>query len=206
MKKLLQVSSILAVCVSFSQAATSITIANLGERSLLVTDRTGQVYSGGSWAVGVFSDGVDFAGTPQSIYSAWVQAGNTAAFNPTFPGVFGAAGAETVSVDLPTTVTGSFVGNDMFIMIGDAATLETSTEFIVADTGIQFQPEVEGVGGTSSALFADATILRGDSTIVSGAAGPTDPQNGEPGITFIPEPSVALLGAFGILGLLRRRR
>lgn len=190
-----------------SFAATTITVASLGARSLLVTGANGAVYSGGSWGVGVFNPGTDFSGSAASILAAFNQAGNTAAFS-SFAGVFGAAGGPVVTANLPTTATGPFVGNPMFVIVGNAATLTASTDFIVSNSGVNFAAEVEGVGGTTSALFKDGTILRGITTTVSGGAGPTASQNGQPGVTFgvIPEPSAALLGALGALGLLRRRR
>ena len=205
--KLISFAAVLVMVTNSSMAATTITVASLGASSLLVTNSSGTVYSGGSWGVGVFAPGTDFSGEPSTLLSAFNQAGNTAAFSA-FPGVFGAAGGAVVTANLPTTVTGPFVGNPMFVIVGNAPTLAGSTDFIVTNSGVNFTQEVEGVGGNISALFKNGTVLRGIGTTVNGGSGPTAGQNGQPGITFgvIPEPSAALLGALGALGLLRRRR
>src|SRR5690606_23561081 len=121
------------------------------------------------------------------------------------PGVIGALGGTNVQdAVLPTTNTGIFVGNPIMVLIGNASTLGASTDFIVVQSDVNWAAEIEGVGGSSSAFLYDGDVLRGISTTVSGGAGPTAQFNGTAGVTFgvVPEPSAALLGAIGALGLL----
>lgn len=60
-------------------------------------------------------------------------------------------------------------------------------------------------GSLASGEFVLPANLGGTFNVDDVFIGP-DPVRSATGITFVPEPSAALLGAFGVLGLLRRRR
>lgn len=204
--------AILAFAVNSGMAATTVLMPNINlavpAKSLLITGATGTVYAGGSWGVGVFNSGTDFSGIASSVFSAFNQNGSTVAFAAT-AGVISALGAPGVTNAVcPITNTGIFVGNPIMVLVGNGATLAGSTDYIVVNSGVNWTAEVEGVGGSASAYLYNGTVLRGQSTVVNGATGAATQFNGKPGVTFgvIPEPSAALLGALGVLGLLRRRR
>jgi len=89
---------------------------------------------------------------------------------------------------------------EVFVIIGNAATFGASTDFAIirGAAPVLFPADVSLAGSTT---FSTAT---GASIQVLGAAGSISGNS----LTLlgVPEPSVALLGAFGVLGLLRRRR
>lgn len=120
------------------------------------------------------------------------------------PGLFGATGATGT---LPTSGSSALVGNDIYAVVANAA----GTEFIIWNSGQKFAYEVEGVGGaavgfqTRNVALIRGTLVPGGNNGLGGALN-TNGRNDEAAVTFIPEPSVALLGLLGVLGFLKRRR
>jgi hypothetical protein len=125
------------------------------------------------------------------------------------PGLFGATFA---SGTLPNvgSAAGAFVGKNIFAVVANAA----NNDYVIWDSGKLFAYEVAGVGGAAVSFGTNAvttTLVRGQVVVGgnNGLAGAISAQNGKDAITFgaaVPEPSAALLGALGALGLLRRRR
>lgn len=84
----------------------------------------------------------------------------------------------------------------------------TGTGFF-AQTGINFPNDANGVGDALTVSSATLNVVGAASTAGSGLfADPdaTGPLLARGVIGVVPEPSVALLGALGVFGLLRRRR
>lgn len=119
-----------------------------------------------------------------------------------FRGVFSsAATARDMSID-----TG-FATRNMYVFIGNGTTYANSTEVLVLRTSFLFNASQTGptafvntiTTGNSSALLgtvvADVRTTSADTSVTPGWR-----------TGAIPEPSAALLGALGALGLLRRRR
>jgi hypothetical protein len=107
--------------------------------------------------------------------------------------------------NLPTTQTGPFIGNDIFLVIANP----TNDDFIIWNTGFDFLVEDAVLGGAPVNIQTrNATLVRGQLVAGgnTGLGGPVAAFNGGTAVTFIPEPSAARLGALGALGLLRRRR
>jgi hypothetical protein len=95
------------------------------------------------------------------------------------------------------------------VVVGNGTTLAESTEFVVLKTTFTFNPAQDAVPTPETLVItrANTTTLIGtevddvrttntDSTVTPGWAT----------AALIPEPSTALLGLIGALGLLRRRR
>lgn len=202
------------VAMGVGSAATSVTISNVNlnspARGQLITNSAGNplASSGLSWAVGNFDAGVNFGGAASELISAFNINGSSAAFAGS-AGVFGALGGPGVTdAATPTSGTaGGFVGTPIYAVIANNANFALATEFIVINTGVNWTNEIEGVGGSVSAFTYNGQVLRGGVTTITGApAGPTSQFNGQSGLTFVPEPSAALLGLLGAVGLIRRRR
>ena len=86
----------------------------------------------------------------------------------------------------------------IYFLVGDKATKELSTSFgIFKVTGAAFPATVV------SSTTVTVTLASGASITPLPYAGFVDGNNFVMGV---PEPSVALLGALGVLGLVRRRR
>jgi len=181
--------------------------------SLLITDVSGNQYTGGSYGVGWFPGGTDFNQSAATLLTTFDQNGSTAGFSASVPGAIAAFGGPTIQ-DAATSTDGSdaFSGQPIYVVVGNAADLASSTDFIVFQSpdGVNWPVEVAGAGATASFALMDSTLLRGIPTTTQNATPPAlaDQLNGDPGVTFgvIPEPGAMALGLIGFLGLLRRRR
>ena len=123
--------------------------------------------------------------------------------NTSFTGVF----TGNVTSTLGAYPTG-FSGTDAYMLVGNNATIANSTAIAVYHlSGQVFTPTVAGVATVSINGTVAGNWLYGIQVPVSQQT--TVPSsNYTTGIelTSVPEPSAALLGALGVLGLLRRRR
>lgn len=145
----------------------------------------------------------DFASADaSSIIAAFTQNGGNKAF--TAPGLInGGIGNAATSTD----DSSPWIGKPVYILVGDAATLATSTEVIVFSTSVVWPKEIEGVGAVVPNIPIGPANLERGAIVTSNLPAPFTAFN-KPGgaITFVPEPSAALLGLIGLLGFIRRRR
>lgn len=197
--------------VGFSEAAVTINIRNFASTTegMPIVDSFGvPVDQGMAFAsVGTFGAGVSFAATstPAEILALFTPVdANPVALNPSFDGLFSGQ-------DIPNEpyASADIAGSAAYIVVGNAATLATSTLIAVYDLNAVF-PTPDGVGN------AAATFSATDPTgWVYGLLTPVTTQPSVPNaafvtgiqlVTAIPEPSAMMLGAIGALGLLRRRR
>jgi len=153
--------------------------------------------------------------TASQILSMWVPASGSTVTNSTITGCF--SGAETTTLLAYPTSGGSpsqnvtFVGNQAYILVGNNSTIANSTLIAVFATGQNWNAlSVGSATNTLPTTYANGSWIYGATHTVT-----TQPTNGtsfngsfSTGIvlTSVPEPSAALLGALGVLGLLRRRR
>jgi len=201
--------------VSLSHAATLITAFNAAggswaQQVLLSTGSPGTPYTAGQVMIGTFTTttGLGSASGPINLANyGWSELGATA-FSALAgdKGIFGTLGGTGVTGTLPTTVTGPFIGNDIFAVVANPA----GDNYIIWDSGIKFAVEQAGIGGAAvSFATRDSTLVRG-ALVPLGNTGLTGALAGQNGVgnavTFVPESSTALLGALGGLLLLRRRR
>lgn len=108
------------------------------------------------------------------------------------------------------TVTGSsFSGKNIYLLVGNGATFGASSQLLVLKNSSTFTDAQDSVPTPQNITFSTATstLLFGRNLAdvkTTGADATVTPGWGT--ATVIPEPSAALLGAVGALGLLRRRR
>jgi MYXO-CTERM domain-containing protein len=143
-------------------------------------------------------------GSYNTLTSTWTQFGSALADN----GKVGGAGG--ISATSPTSLNNQIV--DLFV--GTAANIGTSAYWVVlrpSATTAKFPADVTGTGSVTVAASVPTgtsgwtIIAKGDETASFGGATPV--VGGTIlNLTTVPEPSAALLGALGALGLLRRRR
>jgi hypothetical protein len=213
MKKTLIIAALGAMGVLSAGAATTITATNSGGAATkqiqltLGTPLTAAL--GGVYEVGVFAGDVFNVSTTLADFTL----AGTRPFG-TIPGIFGTSttGGNGVVVDLPNLgePAGNFVGRPMYVLIRQPGA-NPEGNFIAFSTPVSKQFAYESalnVGNPVGVSMAELTLVRGQllpgaNTGLTGAAAAG---NGGTAVTFIPEPSVALLGALGVLGLLRRRR
>lgn len=171
---------------------------------------TGGGTSGGAGVVafGFFTTD-DFSSVTSAgdLVSLFVQFGNS--------GTFAAASAtgnrSVFSLAQSQAVGGTqFADKFIYLFAGNGSTFANSTEFLIAKSGSATFGQVSDATPTpttftirpdnSAALFGvEGAIVQTANTDTSATPGWTMAQ-------IVPEPSVALLGALGMFGLLRRRR
>lgn len=210
MKRTLFTALLLGAATQFGTAAVTVLPYNLSlspATAQIVTDGTGKALDVGVWAVGLFPASTDFMQADvHALLTTFDQNGSARPFAAQ-DGVIGALGNAGVT-DAATSLDGSdpFTGTPIFVVIGNAASLAEASEVIILQ-GPAWPQEAELVGANISFPTWTSTIVRGmESPPVSGLTGPAAQFNGTIGMTFIPEPSAALLGLLGLAGFIRRRR
>lgn len=164
----------------------------------------------GVYGFGIFgtTDGAITAATSlSSIVNAFTIFGTTDTFNT--------GGAPTNQRGLfahsqNAVVTGSsFSGKNIYLLVGNGASFGASTQLLVLKNSALFTDAQDAVPTAQNITFstATATLLFGRNLAdvkTTGTDASVTPGWGT--ATAVPEPSAALLGAVGALGLLRRRR
>lgn len=225
--KIALIAVLLGVCLpahaatySFSNGsgATASGIQDLDGRAFRANTQPGDAFTGtaggtsagpGVVAVGFFTtDDLSGATSAASLISLFTNFGGV---TNTFAaaGTGGNRGIFLLGPPAATITASAYAGKNMYLFAGNGTTLENSTQFLVAKSATQFAAADDSVPTAISVVFRpdNSTVLFGstvpdmkttssDSSITAGF------QMAAP----IPEPSAALLGALGALGLLRRRR
>jgi hypothetical protein len=93
-------------------------------------------------------------------------------------------------------------GTQIYVFLTDTATLGSATQFAILKSPLNFPNPIGGTG-TVSTTSSVAGMLQ---VIGSVTDSPGADRDFVSLVQIVPEPSVALLGALGVFGLLRRRR
>lgn len=210
MKLVLTFGSVLLLALANSNAATIAVGQGFGTNVGIVAKQQfangGAVLSGGGYylSVGTFATEptiTDFATLLAAVSSFSSFAELT---SPT------AAGATQGSIVGSFTSTGGadpavFNTKSIYMLVGNGATRAASTEWAIINTGVAFPANVTLSGSTPVTLSSinSFTTLANAGTEIDIASGTGKDQLQ---LVGVPEPSAALLGAIGVLGLLRRRR
>jgi len=206
MKKSLCV--LLAFGVSFVSATGTVTLSFnapfTGGVSSNLANASGTVTNGMSWGIIVDANGNGFS-TSYDLVS--FSSGQHAL------SVGGVSSDDVliISTDL-TQNTSAFLEGDLTTSGGNGGvTSITNLAYSgnVASGDVFHLVWIDPSGNTAGSLADASFVLPSDgssSDAFAAAFVGTDPVRPATGITFVPEPSAALLGGFGALGLLRRRR
>jgi hypothetical protein len=149
---------------------------------------------------GLTTQGVTVTSNSLAVTNFLVAVGN---WNGTTFTQFGSSfiDSEKINGQVIATSPTSLNGLPVHLFIGSGTTTANSSEFIIVGrtTSVLFPADVTGTGSatfnaTSGAVLQ--TLTSSNASVVGNT------------INFapVPEPSVALLGALGVLGLVRRRR
>jgi hypothetical protein len=196
---------------SNAQAATMV-VSNVVDglsETLYSTGPTGPLMSSGIATIGYFSSGYVITGVAATdiaaftIVSSAVIGGNSEDLGGSFAGY-----AQSAAVNLGTITTGNVLLNrPVYSFVSSLATLAGSekSNLILVQVGtiLDDNPVPNAYSSNPAANLPVAGY---------GAVGTfTGNAGGQGSATYntlyaVPEPSAALLGAFGVLGLLRRRR
>jgi hypothetical protein len=138
--------------------------------------------------------------TPLDIKAAFVGIDNSTVAVGNRNGLFT---GQTFNGVLP----GGLAGQNAYIVVADNSNFALATVFAVFDAGVTFTAP-DGLGNSSQTISGanSASVVFG--TVRSVTTQPNNLANANfaNGVVMVPEPSAALLGALGALGLLRRRR
>jgi MYXO-CTERM domain-containing protein len=191
--KLIKLLALVGCTATLSSAAT-VTISSGLATQGFTPYVNGTALASFSFAVGSYN----------TLTSTWTQFGDAKADT----GKVGGAGG--IVATSPTSLNGSIV--DLFV--GTNNTIVGSTAWVIirpSATTAKFPADVTGTGSVTPAASVPTgasgwtIIASGDPSAIFGG---TTPVVGGTilNLTTVPEPSAALLGAVGALGLLRRRR
>jgi len=215
--------------MAWSSASAALYTLNNGSGSLAagIQTRDGSTFRAGTTAGTAFPLGGGFSAGPgvvafgsfstddlsgvtsiTHLLSLFDQFGNSVAFNFAGPtgarsvfssaqiGTLGAGGAEE-----------SNAGDFIYLFVGNGTTLLNSSDFLVVKSSFIFDPsqDVNPLPNVLTISPANSQVLYG--SVVANVQTANVDNSVTPGWQLgIPEPSAALLGLLGAIGLLRRRR
>lgn len=201
MKKVVVCTLFIGLSV-FAHAATTVAVTNFsfpGPTGLVITNESGVPLTGFSIAVGTLD------GSNAFLINGSALVVNTA---PTF--TLSVTNASVAPNDAAPGVIAAdpFNTKNIYVAIGNTSVFSERTQTILFQAPSVWTLEDPVFGGTASVNIAGSTPVPGTFSLKTvNTTGIAPPFNAiTNGITFVPEPSAALLGALGALGLLRRRR
>ena len=201
--------------VNSGTGSTASGIVDLSGNAFRGGSLSGDVFTGtaggtsagpGVVAFGIFSTDSLSGLTASNLVSSFTGFGGAVAFNTA-----GTTGNRSVYTNPQgATVTGSpFAGKNVYLFAGNGTTLSNSTQFVVAKSAFLFNAADDSLSTpTVYTIRPDNSSILFGTPIANVLTASTD-ASVTPGWQMaspIPEPSAALLGALGALGLLRRRR
>jgi hypothetical protein len=129
----------------------------------------------------------------------------------TFGGASTGGNRSVFSLGNTQTIGTTFNGQNIYLFAGNGSTLANSTQFLVAKSTLTFNAADDVTNAVTPKLLtinpANSSVLIGiDGTDVRTTNSDSSVTAGWTMATLVPETSTSLLGAFGALALLRRRR
>ncbi len=203
------------ILATSANGAVTLTSRNFSSNSIGVpiVDNVGTSLVLGNyfWSAGIFSTGFDFSNKTYSQILGAFTAVPSASLggHATLEGLFNAAQSPDFGTSAAPNAT--FVGKDAFVLVGNNSTLASSTAVAVFNAGaVYVTPGATGLGSQTLDVTTTGKVVYGTLTSVTVQPNPGTSTYAQ-GVQMIatnivPEPSAALLGALGALGLLRRRR
>ena len=116
--------------------------------------------------------------------------------------MFGDAVTDVDKVNAVITAGGPSSLNGLAVHLMVADTQNRSFVILSSNAGTSFPPDVAAAGGTTF----NAALGSGLSLVATDSNSTFDSTGNAINLVAVPEPSVAILGALGALGLIRRRR
>jgi hypothetical protein len=132
-------------------------------------------------------------GNWDALTSTWTQFGSTLTDTAKVSG--------QVIASSPTSLNGSVI--HLFVGTVNSTTAGTDWVILRTNTNVAFPADVTGTGAVTFAATLPSTVTfvaKGNEAHSFGLSGTTNT------INLVPEPSTALLGLLGMVGLIRRRR
>ncbi len=206
--KYAMIAAVSAALLSTAGAATFV-VSNVvdGLSETLYQDAGGLLNSGGTATIGYFTSGYVITGVAATDLAAYtiVSTGVIGGPSDDLGGSF-AGYAQSAVVNVGTITTGNvLLDRPVYSFMGNLGTLATSDAWILIQVGtigndVPFEQAYSSNPGTAVPVAGYGVV----SSFTGNAAGQGSTTYST--LQFVPEPSAALLGALGALGLLRRRR
>jgi hypothetical protein len=211
MKFIRAIAALFFSTIAFASGANYIvTNVSIGPGDTLYANSSNTLLSSNSVVtIGYFSSGFDVSGNLTNLtallgaYTEVASAApgtNSATLGGSFDGY-----VEGPTVDgTPLLGANALIGLSLYSFIGDASSLASSAEFALISIGT-----LQEDSPNEFTYIADPTsqaVLIGGSGIFNGDAGAGSGIYNTLQTQAVPEPSVLLLSAFGVLALLRRKR
>ncbi len=199
-------------------SAYTLTVTNqstFGNPSLPIVDNTGTPLSSGSIGVGFFANDALVTGNALdfgALLGGFNRYGTDATFVPgAAPGLFDLVNPANWTTSVPSTSTAAQIGNAVYVIFGNAATLAASDQLAVWKSNNVFGKEDDaGNGGTSADIATGAgSLLLGQDGGAQSYAGGAISYAGSIQLVAadaVPEPSTSLLAGLAGLALAFRRR
>ena len=129
-------------------------------------------------------------------------------FNSAALVVPGSAATSVAGLNLGTNGLGAGLNYSFFFFPGVTFTTSGARYTVGSSVGGINKSTADAGAGTAGMIIPanGATVFQGASTNAGGDLGGSVPNSSFAAVALVPEPSTALLGAIGALGLLRRRR
>lgn len=130
---------------------------------------------------------------------------STFTFNSPGPGATNNSGVFSAAT---TGTAADFDGQSLYIFVGNGTTFANSTEFLILKTSIVFDADQDEIPAAVELTITDSNVEVIVGELVANVQTRGTDASTTPGwqTVAVPEPSAALLGMLGALGLLRRRR
>lgn len=196
---------VLGAFASSAFGAVTVNIRNFSSTTagLPVVDGSGAALAQGEFfaSAGTFAPGTDFGSSWDTVLAAFTPVDATPLGGLAFGGVF-------TGQDFNGASIGGAVGSAAYILIGNNADLGLSTMIAVLSGNTTYiAPDGFGNSAQTIEAFTSDRVVFGNVVPVTVQPGLTNAAfaNGVQ-LVGVPEPSIALLGGLGLLGLLRRRR
>ena len=205
---------LLFASVSFSANAATAIVTNVqtGTADTLYADSTGTLLDGGIVSIGYFSAGFDVNAniadqsalvTDFTVLTSALAGSPSPNLGGSFPGFV----EQAATTDFGT-ITGAnqLLGRQLYSFIGNQATLLGSSEvaLVLLQTIADDVPTPNDYNSNPSSLTPTIGTVGSFTGNASGFGNATQPTIQT--VQLVPEPSTLLLSAFGVLGLLRRKR
>jgi hypothetical protein len=200
-----------AVALFSSVDAATYVLSNVdqGPGDTLYATGENSLITGGILSIGYFNAGFDVVANLND-YAALTSnfvilaSSGIGGYGATLDGSF-AGYADTTVQGLTYASGDALIGSALYSFIGNSATLGASNELALLDLGKSLAAD-SPTNVTYSVLPTGISPLIGTQGSYVGDAGAGQGSYLTLKLAAIPEPSTMLLGAFGALGLLRRRR
>ena len=207
--KLTLAAALIAMASSVSAAVYSVSnlTVGYGYGDALFQNADGTLSSGGIVAMGYFGSAP--SSNPSLINSTIsdftiLASGLTGSYSATLGGSF-AGYIENVVQGSIIAEASPLVGKALYVFAGNASTLAASTQWALVQVATILSDDPDEQTYVAQP-FGLTPIIGSIGSYTGNASGMASESEVYTTLQFVPEPTTALLGAFGALGLLRRRR